>query len=128
MARFDGFARAGVDEDFHRGESPIEVKWNGAGRPGSANPTMAPFSGGPYHCVILGAGAFDTNGGPRIDTRARVLDVTGSPIPGLYGAGNCIASVAGQSYWGPGGTIGPALTFGYIAGLHAAAEPVKKGL
>lgn len=126
VARFDEFARTGTDVDFHRGETPIEIDWNGPGRPGSPNPTMAPFrSEGPYHCVILGAGVLDTNGGPKINTRAQVLGHDGDPIPGLYGAGNCVASISGQAYWGPGATIGPALTYGHLAGRHAAAEPVK---
>jgi len=126
VERFNGFATAGVDPDFHRGERAIERKWNGAGRPGSANPTMAPFAAeGPYYCAIVGAGAFDTNGGPRTNEKAQVLGGDGAPIPGLYGAGNCVASIAGQAYWGPGGTIGPALTFGHIAGGHAAKEPEK---
>jgi 3-oxosteroid 1-dehydrogenase len=124
--RFNGFAAEGVDLDFRRGERNIEVKWNGAGRGGVPNPTMAPIAAeGPYFAAIVGAGAFDTNGGPRINANAQVLDVAGKPIPGLYGAGNCVASIAGQAYWGPGGTIGPALTYGYIAGLHAVKETKK---
>jgi len=126
VARFNELAAGGVDHDFHRGETPIEVDWNGPGRAGSANPTMAPLAAeGPYYAVILGAGVLDTNGGPQIDTGARVLDADGAPIPGLYGAGNCVAAINGQAYWGPGATIGPALTYGYIAGRNAAAEPVK---
>jgi predicted oxidoreductase len=57
-----------------------------------------------------------------IGTDARVLRPDGSPIPGLFGAGNCIASPAGQGYWGAGGTLGPAITFGFIAGRTAAAS------
>jgi 3-oxosteroid 1-dehydrogenase len=124
--RFNDFARDGVDPDFARGERSIERKWNGAGRGGVPNPTMAPIaSEGPYYATIVGAAAFDTNGGPRINARAQVLDLDGDPIPGLYGAGNCVASIAGQAYWGPGGTIGPALTYGHIAGLHAVNETAK---
>lgn len=126
IERFNGFAETGVDEDFHRGESPVEQSWSGPKRAGSPNLTMAPFaSEGPYHCVILGAGTLDTNGGPVTNAKAQVLDATGEPIPGLYGAGNCVASPAGQAYWGPGATIGLAITFGYLAGKAAVAEPEK---
>ena len=69
---------------------------------------MAPFSdSGPHFASIVGAGALDTNGGPRINVEARVLGRGGQPIPGLFGAGNCVGSITGQAYWGPGGTIGP---------------------
>jgi len=126
IERFNEFARTGKDLDFNRGESPIQVDWNGPGRPESPNPTMAPLrDDGPYHCAILGAGVLDTNGGPKINARSQVLSHNGAPVPGLYGAGNCVASISGQAYWGPGATIGPALTFGYLAGINAAAEPDK---
>jgi predicted oxidoreductase len=71
--------------------------------------------------VLLGAGVLDTCGGPVIDERARVLRVGGQPAPRLFAAGNCAASPVGQAYWGAGGTIGPALVFGWIAGRNAAA-------
>jgi 3-oxosteroid 1-dehydrogenase len=127
VERFNGFAETGVDEDFGRGETPIQVAWHGPPREGNtANPTMYPFADeGPYYCIMLGAMTLDTKGGPVTDTEARVLHVSGEPIPGLYGAGNCVASPTGQSYWSAGGTLGPALTFGYIAGENAANEPVK---
>jgi 3-oxosteroid 1-dehydrogenase len=128
IARFNEYADAGKDPDFHRGETPIQVAWNGPARhPDMTNPTMHRFADhGPYHAIILGAGALDTKGGPRIDTDARVLGMDGSPIPGLYGAGNCIAAPAGQAYWSAGATIGSALTFGYQAGKHVAAAPVNR--
>ena len=121
IARFDAFAAAGDDEDFGRGATPIEQTWAGAPRGDNPLAAMHPFAeSGPYHCVILGPGALDTKGGPVVDGLGRVLGLDGAPIEGLYGAGNCTASPAGQAYWGPGGTIGPAVTFGYVAARHAA--------
>ena len=103
VERFDAMADDGRDLDFHRGETPIEEVWAGAPRPGATTAALHRFAPeGPYHCVILGAGALDTKGGPVIDTSARVLAPSGEPIVGLYGAGNCIASPAGQAYWGAG--------------------------
>jgi 3-oxosteroid 1-dehydrogenase len=128
IQRFNGFAESGVDEDFGRGSTPIQVAWgSGTQRFGQLkNPTMAPFKGeGPYYCILLGGATLDTKGGPVIDTGARVQHVNGNAIPGLYGAGNCIASPTGQAYWSGGSTIGPALIYGHIAGQNAAAEPEK---
>jgi succinate dehydrogenase/fumarate reductase flavoprotein subunit len=123
ISRFNGFASEGRDPEFHRGETPIEQAWASPPRPGAPSGSMYPLSSeGPYYCVILGPGALDTKGGPVTDERARVIDTSGNPIPGLYGAGNCVASPAGQAYWGPGGTIGPAVTFGAIAAGDAAAQ------
>jgi 3-oxosteroid 1-dehydrogenase len=124
VERFDDFARRGVDEDFHRGETDHELDWNRAARDGNlANPTMYPFAEeGPYYAVIICGGTLDTKGGPRINQKSQVLDRSGNPIPRLYGAGNCIASPTGQAYWSGGSTIGPALAFAYIAAKTVSAE------
>lgn len=125
IARFNSFAQSGVDLDFHRGETPIEPAWQGPSR-GAPNRTMTPISSnGPYYAILLGAGTLDTCGGPVIDANAQVIRDDGAPIPGLYGAGNCVASPAGQAYWGAGGTIGPALVFGFLAGQNAAQSTEK---
>ena len=128
IERFNGYAETGIDEEFGRGSTPIQLAW-GVGMQRAAelkNPTMATFSEtGPYYCILLGGMTLDTKGGPVTDTGARVLHVSGEPIPGLYGAGNCVESPSGQAYWSGGGTIGPALAFGYLAGMNVAAEPEK---
>ena len=123
IERFNANAALGIDPDFHRGESQIERTWGGTPRPGLPSPCLAPLSAtGPYYGLIVGPGALDTKGGPVINADAQVLSATDDrPIPGLYGAGNCIAAPSGQAYWGPGGTIGPAMVFGYLAARHAVS-------
>jgi len=127
IERFNGFARSGHDADFARGSTPIEVSWGGPRRKGNTkNSTMYPFSShGPYYCILIGGGTLDTNGGPVINTSGQVMHIDGSPIPGLYAAGNCSASIAGQAYWSAGGTLGPGVTFGFTAGENALSEPDK---
>ena len=136
VARFNEFAKAGVDADFHRGEYNYDREWTTfpptvpgvKWPPGETkNYTLYPLSpNGPYYAIILGAGTLDTNGGPIINHRAQVLDTENKPIPGLYGAGNCIASPTANAYWGAGSTLGPAMTYGYIAGINATQESVKE--
>ncbi len=136
VKRFNEFARTGKDIDFGRGEYNYDREWTtfpptvpGVEWPdaGSLNYTMYPLSEqGPYYAIILGAGTLDTNGGPVINNKAQVLDVHDRPIAGLYGAGNCVASPVARAYWGGGSTLGPALTFGYLAGLFASSEAEKE--
>ena len=124
VQRFNDVATSGRDPEFGRGRTPIEKRWAGPARSGVPSGTMHPLAPeGPYYCVILGPGALDTKGGPVTDEHGRVVGVDGEVIPGLYGAGNCVASAAGQAYWGPGGTVGPAVAFGYLSARHAVAEP-----
>jgi 3-oxosteroid 1-dehydrogenase len=133
LERFNRFARNGIDEDFRRGAAGYDNEWHAVFSPMRADsawpandnpsPTMHPFSdGGSYYAIILAAGALDTNGGPVIDASARVLDTKDQPIPGLYGAGNCIASPSREAYYGAGHTLGMSLTFGYIAANAAHLE------
>lgn len=126
VARFNEHARAGSDPDFRRGETPIETFFNSFHGPirNEESPTMAPISDtGPYYATILVPGMLDSKGGPVIDEQARVLDADGVPIPGLYGAGNCVASPSGKAYWAGGATLGPAITFGYLAAASAVQQP-----
>jgi hypothetical protein len=127
IARFNQFAKTGIDLDFHRGEFPADNPPEGV-NPSSEypNPAMYPIaSTGPYYAVLIGGGTLDTKGGPKINVHGQILDTGGQVVQGLYGAGNCIASPAGAGYWSRGGTIGPAITFGALAGKHAAKEPVR---
>jgi 3-oxosteroid 1-dehydrogenase len=129
FARYNEFARAGSDPDFHRGETAIELHMHGerAADNDAANPTMFPLSEtGPYFATILAPGSIETKGGPKVNARLQVLDHAERPVPGLYGVGNCVASASGESYWSGGSTFGPYITFGYIAARCAVAEPVKE--
>lgn len=127
IERFNGFAAAGKDEDFHRGEALHEHDWHGPAREGNdKNPTMHPFKdGGPYYCTLICGMVLDTNGGPKTNAAGQVLRTDGSVIPGLYGAGNCVAAVAGDGYLSGGSTLGPAATFAYLAARDVAAQPPK---
>jgi predicted oxidoreductase len=78
---------------------------------------------GPYYATLLGPATLDTKGGPRTNEHGQVLHRSGNPIPGLYGAGNCVAAMSGGSYWAAGATLGPIITFAYIAGRSAAHAP-----
>ncbi|GAA2581437.1 FAD-dependent oxidoreductase [Dactylosporangium fulvum] len=127
VARFNTFAESGHDEDFGRGTAPGERGYSVLGLTRGVNRTMYPFaSTGPYHAILIGAAAFDTNGGPSINERAQVIDSNAEPIPGLYGAGNCVGSPGHGAYWSGGATLGNALVWAYQAGVYAAAEPVKE--
>jgi hypothetical protein len=122
IQRFNEFARAGSDEDFGRGRLASEHEWGGPPRPeNQGNPMMYPIAdSGPYYCVMLCAHILDTNGGPRVDPEGRVLRADGSVVEGLYGAGNCVASIAGEAYLSGGSTLGPALASAYAAARHVA--------
>jgi len=129
IERFNGFARSGVDEDFHRGESAIELFMHGerAADNDLPNPTLYPLATeGPCYAAILAPGAIDTKGGPKVNEHLQILDGNDAPVPGLYGVGNCVASPAGQAYWSGGSTWGPYITFGYVAARAIVAEPVKE--
>ena len=115
IAKFNEFAAAGRDTDFHRGDSAYD-RYYGDPRQ-RPNPNLAPLARPPFYAFKIVPGDLGTKGGLRTDERARVLRADGTPIPGLYAAGNTSAAVMGHSYAGAGATIGPAMTFGYIAAL-----------
>jgi len=128
VARFNELARAGHDEDFHRGERPVEQLFNGTVReePGRTNPTLYPVNeGGPYYAALVTGGTLDTKGGAKTTVNGQIVDDQDRPIPGLYGVGNCVASASGRAYWAGGATLGPIIAFAYRAAYAAHAEPVK---
>ena len=120
VQNFNDFARVGKDADYGRGDSAYDHYY---GDPNcKPNPNLAPLAQAPYYAVKIVPGDLGTKGGLRTDERARVLRADGSPIKGLYAAGNASALVMGRSYAGAGATIGPAMTFGYLAALDAAGR------
>lgn len=119
IERFNGFARAGADEDFHRGESAYDRYY---GDPtNKPNPNLGEIKNGPFYAAKMVPGDLGTKGGIRTDNDGRALRDDNSVIDGLYAAGNVSSPVMGHTYPGPGGTIGPAMTFGYLAALAIAA-------
>jgi 3-oxosteroid 1-dehydrogenase len=117
VARFNDFARRGVDEDFHRGARRYDCYYaDPSNRP---NPTLGPVDRPPFYAVAVYPGDVGTVGGVVTDEYARVLRLDGSVIPGLYATGNSAASVMGRKYPGAGASIANSLVFGYVAAKHA---------
>ena len=116
IQRFNGFAQSGNDEDFHRGDSAYDRYY--ADPRVKPNPSLHSIDQGPFYAVKIVPGDLGTKGGIVTDERARALRADGSVIEGLYAAGNVSSAVMGHTYAGPGATIGPAMTFGYLAALN----------
>ncbi|MEU1162329.1 FAD-binding protein [Streptomyces sp. NPDC090075] len=119
VERFNRFAREGYDEDFHRGEGDHEKYYGDLTH--KPNPCLGPLLKPPFYAVALYPGDIGTSGGVLCDEFSRVLDTTGNPIAGLYGTGNCTASVMGRRYPGAGASIAASAVFGYAAANHACA-------
>lgn len=122
VARWNESAANGHDPDFGRGESLHDRWWGDSAFGDGPLATIGPLDTAPYYAVQVYSGCLGTKGGPRTDTVGQVLDVDGEPIGGLYAAGNVMASVLGMTYGGAGGTLGPAMVFGFLSGQHAAAQ------
>jgi 3-oxosteroid 1-dehydrogenase len=115
VAEFDKHAAEGKDPQFGRGESPWDL-WRKLDT-SLANPALAPVgTTGPFYAQRIVPRCFGTKGGAVIDDRGRIIDFEGNPIPGLFGAGNSVASPVALAYPGGGGSLGPGVTFGYVAG------------
>ncbi|MEV6545373.1 3-oxosteroid 1-dehydrogenase [Streptomyces sp. NPDC051665] len=118
VTRFNSLAANGKDTDFGHGDSAYDHYYTDPSV--LPNSCLAPLWLAPYYAFRIVPGDLGTKGGMRTDARARVLRADGSVIPGLYAAGNASAAVMGHSYAGAGSTIGPAMTFGYVAGMDLA--------
>jgi 3-oxosteroid 1-dehydrogenase len=132
--RMNEYARTGTDPEFGRGGNDYDRTF---GDPGvKPNPCIGPIDRAPFYAVRINLGDLGTKGGLKADASARVLDRQGQAIPGLYAAGNASGSPFGNCYPGAGGTIGPAMVFGYIAandiaaraGIRGHAAPAPEGL
>jgi succinate dehydrogenase/fumarate reductase flavoprotein subunit len=130
VSTFNAHARAGEDPEFGRGRTAFN---RGSGDPEHGpNPSLAPVEKAPFYAIKVLPGSFGTFAGLRADPEARVLDADGNPVAGLYVAGSDQANVMGGHYPAGGINLGPAMTFGYIAGRHAAGvhgiedEPVGR--
>jgi 3-oxosteroid 1-dehydrogenase len=117
VEKMNGYARSGVDLDFHRGESLFD-RYYGDEKV-EPNPCLGPLEKPPYYGIEVYPGDLGTKGGLKTNARAQVLRESGDVIAGLYAVGNCSASVMGHTYPGAGSTIGPAMTFGFIAARDA---------
>lgn len=120
IAHYNEHARAGEDPDFGRGSTPYNRK--GGDPDHTPNPCVAPLEKGPFYAIKVVPGCFGTFAGLKTNSHAQVINSQGIPIEGLYAAGTDMASIMGGYYPAGGINLGPAMTFGYIAGHHAANQ------
>jgi 3-oxosteroid 1-dehydrogenase len=112
VERFNGYAATGVDKEFHRGEDEYDLFF--AGGPGE-NKALSPLDAAPYFAARFVLSDLGTKGGLVTDAAGRVVRAEGTPIAGLYAAGNTAASVFGSVYPGPGAPLGSAMVFAALA-------------
>lgn len=112
VAAMNRYAQNGKDEEFGRGDTAYDRYYGDATI--TPNPCLAPIVEAPFYAMRIEPGDFGTRGGVVTNTKAQVTKADGSVIPGLYAIGNCSAAIL-PTYPGPGATLGPAMTFGYIA-------------
>ena len=125
VLRYNAMARTGKDDDFAKGETlynRIQGDAAFAAERGWPNPCMGPLERGPFYAVQIVAGSLGTFAGLKVNTSAQVLDAAGLPIPGLYAGGNDMDSMMSGHYPAGGITLGPAMTFGWLAAHHAAGR------
>lgn len=122
VERFNEHVAAGHDPDFHRGESVYDGWCGDQAHYGTPRATLGRVATGPFYAVRVHPSTLGTKGGPRTTTTGQVMRVDGTAIAGLYAVGNAMAAPTGMVYGGAGGTLGPAMVFGRLAGRHAATQ------
>ncbi len=121
VAKFNVDVRSGHDTEFGRGDSTYDVFWGDRTLEGPSR-TLGVIDEPPFYAVKMESGVLGTCGGPRANADAQVIDWNDKPIEGLYVCSNAMSSATGGVYGGAGGTLGPGMTFGFIAGRHAALK------
>lgn len=119
VEKWNGFCEQKEDTGFHRGTIQLEGLTTGGGSPEN---NLGKIEQAPFYAVPIYLSALGTNGGPHINEHGQVMTYANEPIKSLYAAGNASANPLGPIYPSAGGTIGPALTFGFLAGKHAATH------
>ncbi|UDY36698.1 FAD-dependent oxidoreductase [Dermatobacter hominis] len=124
VEEYNGFARSGVDERFHRGESPWDRVIANVVTPHTDGPNrcLGVLDAPPWYAVQVVVTDLGTKGGVRTDDHARALRPDGTVIHGLYASGNTMAPATGRVYPGAGGPIGSAMVFSWLAALDMAGE------
>jgi predicted oxidoreductase len=118
IASYNSDAKEGRDPEFGRGSTIYQRHLGDAAH--KPNPCVAPILRAPFFAMRIYPADLGTAIGMKVDAQARVLREDGTPVAGLYACGNDMGSIMNGNYPGPGITLGPALTFGYIAGRHLA--------
>lgn len=122
VSAFNANAKKKVDPEFHRGTLYFEGMGQGGGSP---ELNIGTIDQGPFYAIPIYFGTLGTSGGPKVDENGQVIGLRGEKIPGLYAAGNAAMAILGPSYPGAGATIGPGMTWGYLAGKAIAAAEEK---
>lgn len=126
VATMNDYAKTGVDSEFGRGGNDYDRFFGDATV--TPNPCLGSIAKAPFYAIPINLGDLGTKGGLKCDAQAQVMDESGQPIPGLYAAGNASGSPFGNCYPGAGGTIGPAMVFGFIAANDIARRIKNSGL
>jgi succinate dehydrogenase/fumarate reductase flavoprotein subunit len=125
VARWNADVAKGTDPDFGRGDSAYDGFNGDISRYPSKEATLGTIGEPPYYAIEIECSTLGTKGGPRTDRHGMAVDLDAKPMHGLYAVGNAMAGPTGMAYGGAGGTLGPAIVFGYLAGRHAASHAIS---